>query len=489
MSNSLLRTAARSHAARLELFRNSTALTRPESVTPAKIIPFKAPQKSEHDQLVAAARSICLAAQTDRLATFIGEARRLAALVYDGYLDKQLVVDRLLQAADAYGLVEEYGLDLIEGKISEALDQSALIAEDDKAVGELDAEAAQFQGQRLSVKCAADVKPEPISWLWPDRIAFGKLTLIAGDPGIGKSQITASIAAVVSNGGDWPNREGKAQVGRVLMFSAEDDDADTIRPRLDAAGADVRQVYFADGVRGSGGSGVAGFDLTRHVELLERQIERHNINVVILDPLNAFLGNTRSHEASQVRAALLPLTEMAARRGIAIIAIMHLTKAITGGAAMYRIVGSGAFSAVARSIFAVARDPDSIRVLFVPAKSNLGRGGIPGLAYRIEEKMTGSGIRAPAVVWEAVEITTTAEELFADVAPYTGGRGALVEAQEFLKEVLQEGPVDSKTIGRRAKEAGISESTLKRARLSLGLKSRKTGFGPDGKWGLAFADP
>ena len=115
-----------------------------------------------------------------------------------------------MQAAEnAYGLVEDYGLDLIQSKVAEALDNSECVVADDQKIVERDAVEARFpEGNRLSVKCAAEVEPEPVSWLWPDRFAFGKLTLIAGEPGIGKSQIMAFIAAAVSNGSDLAQSRG-----------------------------------------------------------------------------------------------------------------------------------------------------------------------------------------------------------------------------------------------------------------------------------------
>jgi putative DNA primase/helicase len=472
---------AQFHAARVASLLSTTALTRPEPVEFA-LIPFHPPKKREKDQLVAAARAICLASKDNRFATLIGETERLGADVYEGRLDRQAVLDRLIQASTAYGLVEVYGLEYIESKITEALDGSEFIAADDRSIVGGDAVDTRFQGQRLSVKCAADVKPEPVSWLWPDRFAFGKLTLIAGEPGIGKSQITAFIAAAVSNGGAWPNQEGESPVGRVLMFSAEDDDADTTRPRLDAAGADVQNIFFAGVVEKNGDASALGFDLTKHVALLEQEIEARSINVAILDPFNAFFGTIKSHEAAQVRAALLPLTEMAARKGVAIVGVMHLNKAVGGRNALHRVVGSGAFTAVARSVYAVAREQDSDRVLFVPAKSNLGRTEIKGLAFRIVERTTASGIKAPAIAWEPGEINETADEIFASPDSTDEGRGARAEAEDFLMEALRDGPVESEILSRDANDVGISESTLKRAKRSMSVKATKSNFGAGGKW-------
>ena len=488
MSSAHALSTVRSHritqAARVAALLNTTALTPPEPIEFA-LIPFHPEQVN--DRLVASARAICLAPKESRLRTLICETERLAAFVYDGCIEKQVALDRLMQAANAYGLVEDYGLDLIQSKVAEALDNSECVVADDQKIVERDAVEARFQGNRLSVKCAAEVEPEPVSWLWPDRFAFGKLTLIAGEPGIGKSQIMAFIAAAVSNGSDWPNQEGRAPVGRVLMFSAEDDNADTIRPRLDAAGANVQLIFFAGLVEKQGEISGIGFDLTKHVAFLEHEIESRDINVVMLDPFNAFLGTIKSHEAAQVRAALLPLIELAARKGVAIIGIMHLNKAMGGRNALHRVVGSGAFTAIARSVYAVAREQDSDRVLFVPAKSNLGRAEIKGLAFRVVERTTASTIKAPAIAWEPGEVNETADEIFAPANSPDEGRGALAEAEAFLTESLRDGPVESEILSRDADQVGISQSTLKRAKRSLGVKAGKSKFGTGGKWVCSLA--
>jgi hypothetical protein len=104
-------------------------------------------------------------------------------------------------------------------------------------------------GTALITQCAADVTPEPVEWLWPGRVALGKLTLIAGEAGLGKSQLSIAIAAAVTTGGDWPCREGRAPQGNVVILSAEDGAADTVVPRLMAAGADRERVQLVSAVR------------------------------------------------------------------------------------------------------------------------------------------------------------------------------------------------------------------------------------------------
>jgi hypothetical protein len=104
-------------------------------------------------------------------------------------------------------------------------------------------------GPELIAQCAADVMPEPVEWLWPGRIALGKLTLIAGEAGLGKSQVSIAMAAAVTTGGEWPCSEGRAPQGHVVILSAEDGAADTVVPRLMAAGADLHRVQIVSAVR------------------------------------------------------------------------------------------------------------------------------------------------------------------------------------------------------------------------------------------------
>jgi putative DNA primase/helicase len=176
----------------------------------------------------------------------------------------------------------------------------------------------------LVTRCLAEIESKPICWLWPGRIARGKLTIIAGNPGLGKSQITASIAAIVTTGGCWPVDRTKCAPGDVLFLTAEDDAADTLRPRLEAAGADLRRVHIIEGViagyTGEGTRRSRVFSLQDDVPRLSAKLaELRDVAAVIIDPISAYLGGRDSHVNAEVRGLLTPLSEVAAqhRRGIA----------------------------------------------------------------------------------------------------------------------------------------------------------------------------
>src|SRR5262249_520308 len=144
-------------------------------------------------------------------------------------------------------------------------------------------------GASLIAQCAADVTAEPFEWLWLGRVALGKLTLVAGEAGLGKSQVSIAMAAAVTTGGELPCREGRAPQGNVVILSAEDGVADTIVPRLMAAGADRKRVQIVNAVKDT--IGRRGFNLATDLELLEKAIVRlGDVRPVIIDPISSYLG-------------------------------------------------------------------------------------------------------------------------------------------------------------------------------------------------------
>jgi AAA domain-containing protein len=339
---------------------------------------------------------------------------------------------------------------------------------------------------RLEMRCMTDVKPEKIEWLWPGRIAVGKQTLIGGEPGLGKSQVTAALAATVTSGGTWPCDEGRSPLGSVIILSAEDDASDTIRPRLDAAGADVSRIHLISAVHQNDGKGRRTFNLQADLVLLEKAIQQiGDVRLVIIDPVSSYLGKTDSHNNSEVRSTLAPLGEMAARLRTAVVAVTHFNKG-AGQSAVNSFIGSIAFIANARTAFVVTRDPDDdTRRLFVQAKNNIAANG-GGLAFRVEQHLLDGGIVASGIAWESEKITRTADEILA-AGRDTSEAPERSEAEAFLRDMLADGPRPAAEIEAEAKGASISTRTLRRARNKLKIKSyRKAetgeGLGSDGRW-------
>lgn len=342
----------------------------------------------------------------------------------------------------------------------------------------------------------SEVEPEEVRWLWPGRIALGKLTLLAGDPGLGKSFLTLDIAARLSRGAPWPDaasheaphtnshespndphnnphdphdtHKPPQSPGGVVLLSAEDGVADTIVPRLIAAGADRARIAAVSAVHESTDTGQAaqrGFELTRDLRALEHAVRNvPDCRLVIVDPISAYMGKADSHNNTEVRKVLAPLAELAERLDVAVLAVTHLRKG--EGRAMYRAMGSLAFIAAVRAGWCVTADEHQPeRRLVLPIKNNLAidQGG---LAYTITENDLGAHVH-----WEQSEVRLSADEALGQ----GGGqmRSEVDEAGQWLRDALTSGPKKATQLIARAKRDGIAERTLRRAKVTLGIRSHR----------------
>jgi putative DNA primase/helicase len=338
----------------------------------------------------------------------------------------------------------------------------------------------------LVARSAADISPKKVDWAWPNRIALGKHSMIGGEGGLSKSQFLAFLAATISTGGMWPADEGKAPLGNVIMFSAEDDPEDTIVPRLLAAGADLARVRIVESAKDANGERL--FDLQQDLEALQREIERFgNVHLVTFDPISSYLGSkVDGNSNNDVRRVLEPLSRIAARHQVAIVSLTHSPKG-SGSKALNQFIGSAAFVNVVRAAFLVMRDPDdSNRILFLTAKNNLGKD--PGsLAYRIGVRFVGEqdDISAPYIVWEDKPVAITANEALAAANGDARDRTATEEAADFLREILAEGPLPQKDIEAQADAAGLSWAAVKRAKKAAGVTAERRGIEGErgaGRW-------
>lgn len=341
----------------------------------------------------------------------------------------------------------------------------------------------QGMSSKAVVACLADIQPESISWLWPGRIALGKLTLIAGDPGLGKSLLTATLAAHVSKGYPWPIDGSVPPVGDVVLVSAEDDPADTIRPRLDAAGADCRRIHILQAVRERDTEGVATertFSLKRDIAVLEELLPTlPDCRLLVIDPISAYLDGTESHNNSDMRGLLAPLAGLAGQHKIAVVLVQHLNKSSGSNNALYRPMGSVAFIAAARAAYIVTKDKDNPeRRLVMPAKNNLAKDST-GLAYSV---ITAENC-APVIAWESEPVTMTADEALALPASKED-RTETDWAIDFLQDLLSSGPVQASVVQKEARQAGVSTKPLRCAQQKLGIKPKKIGFDEGWMWAL-----
>jgi putative DNA primase/helicase len=340
-------------------------------------------------------------------------------------------------------------------------------------------------GPALVMQRACDVEAKPVEWLWPGRIAIGKQTMLAGEPGLGKSQLSAFLAAIVTTSGHWPNGEGRADLGSVIVLSAEDDAADTIIPRLTAAGADLSRVHIVSAVATDEHNGRRLFNLQTDLLALEAAIAYvGDVRLVIIDPVSSYLGKVDSHKNAEVRTVLEPIGELASRLRVAVVAVTHFSKG-GGTSANNRIIGSIAFVAAARAAFIVSRDPDDEnRRLFVPSKNNLGPDR-DGLAFRIETREVGQGIIAPAVSWDSEPVTRTADEILAAMSSSGDRHTARDDAKVFLQEALANGPISVVDLEAEARAAGLLgerqrlsyNKAIRAAADRMGVVRKREGFG------------
>ena len=330
-----------------------------------------------------------------------------------------------------------------------------------------------------AVVCMADVEAKELPWLWANRFPLARLSVLAGKPGGGKSLLTIDIAARVTTGAPWPDGAPNGAPGDVLMLCAEDDPADTIRPRLDAAGADVSRVHILQGRHARGADGqsmvvpITLTDITMIAQVLERL---PSCRVIIADPIGAFTpARIDSHRDNELRSLLGPLASVAARFGVAVILVAHTRKS-SGLVADDQVLGSIGLTASARAVYHVMRDPNDAKVrLLLPGKANLACEQ-PGLSFSI----VGS---PPSVQWLG-PVSVRADDVMiqlADGRRRPGPRGeAFDEATAWLRGALADGPRPAEELVSEWRDGHLgSEATLRRAKKAIGAVAfRPTNPGP-----------
>ncbi|MGV0694260.1 AAA family ATPase [Mycobacterium paraintracellulare] len=327
----------------------------------------------------------------------------------------------------------------------------------------------------------SDVKPERVEWLWRNRLPVGKLVTLDGDPGLGKSTLALSVAAIVTTAGAWPDGTACGQRSDVLLLSAEDGLADTVRPRLDAAGADVHRVHAIEGVTtvDEHGNRVLSPLTLADVAGLEAAITQTGARLLVVDVLMAYLpSGVDSHKDQDVRRVLSRLAGVADKTGCTVLLVRHLNKG-AGRDPLYRGGGSIGIVGAARAGLLVAADPDDPeRRVLAAVKSNLGPPP-RSLSYRLVAADNG----VARVEWEG-ESDHSASELLSDMSD--DDRKDRKGAEIWLRQYLEiEGPqAKSREAKKAAQAAGISERTLQRARANLGVVVDCRGMPAVSVWSL-----
>jgi putative DNA primase/helicase len=332
-----------------------------------------------------------------------------------------------------------------------------------------------------------EITPEPISWLWDGWLACGKLHILAGAPGTGKTTLTLALAAAITTSGLWPDGTN-ASLGNVVMWSGEDDPADTLVPRLLAMNADMRRIHFLDSYRNAGGV-IVPFDPAVHMaELDAKMSELSDVRLLIVDPVvSAITGD--SHKNTEVRRALQPLVDFGNRHRCAVLGISHFSKGSSGRDPTERVVGSIAFGAVARVVMAAAKRKDESgnesRIL-VRSKSNIGPDN-GGYCYELEQVEARPNLFASRVLWGDPVDGEARELLGSDTDDDT--RSAVSEAMEWLQDFLSNGVQPQTQVMAHAAANGLTRKTLRNAKERLGVQSTKSGMKGGWEWTLPEGAP
>jgi hypothetical protein len=341
-----------------------------------------------------------------------------------------------------------------------------------------------------TVQTLADVPAERVAWLWPGRLPLGKLVVLDGDPATGKSTLTLDLGARVSTGARWPDGVPATSPAGVLLLSAEDGLADTLVPRLIAAGADLRRVHALTDVPSVDEDGEVRHvppSLPRDLAVIEKVVTEKTIKLVVVDVLMAYLsGKVDSHRDQDVRGVLHQLGAMAERTGATVVLVRHLNKA-GGTNALYRGGGSIGIVGAARAAYLVARDPeDADRRILAVTKSNLSVEP-PSLAYRLVDDPTNGCAR---VQWEDGPVDHTAASLLRD-ATDDETRTERDEAVDWLTGYLKAngGQAPRKDVMKAAAAERFSERTLKRAAARAGVVSERYGYPAVATWSLPVGPP
>lgn len=300
----------------------------------------------------------------------------------------------------------------------------------------------------------SDVELTPVDWLWKPYLPFGKLSVLQGNPGEGKTYFAMHLAAACTNGKLLPNME-RMEPFNVIYQTAEDGLGDTVKPRLIEAGADLDRVLVIDD---------SDVQLTLSDERIEKAIIENNARLVIIDPIQAYLGaDVDMNRANEVRPIFMRLGQVAQRTGCAILLIGHLNKA-AGMQSLQRGLGSIDIAAAVRSVMFIGKlkhDP-TMRIL-THEKSSLTPPGA-SLAFSLGDE---GGFR-----WVG-EYDITADEMLSGIEPQRETKTQ--QAKDLICALLAGGKqVFSEDIDKAALERGIPGRTVRDAKRELGdaLKSK-----------------
>jgi putative DNA primase/helicase len=333
---------------------------------------------------------------------------------------------------------------------------------------------------------ADSIKSKAITWLWNFRIPMNKLSVLAGNPDQGKSLVSLYMIAQLTRGFPMFGDAKSAFASEVLLMAAEDDAADTIVPRLIAAGADMKKIHILSSVMQKSATSVPEereAQLDRDVQIVENFLKAHpGIRMVVIDPISSFLGRVNMNREQEVRGILTPLKNLAERREVAIVTVMHLNK-VGDQSAIHRIGGAVAFTGVARAVWLFMQDDnDKDKHLMLRVKNNIAK-ATGGLVFNIDSKHvkldSGDSASQPVIKWVGETEDSAADVLLMGNGGRTGRPDVKVTtAKEWLASFLGDGQQTSADIQAFGKKAGHSWGTIQRAKDEIGVHS----FQQERKW-------
>lgn len=314
----------------------------------------------------------------------------------------------------------------------------------------------------LLVRPVSQLTLRPIEWLWPGRLALGKLAILDGDPGLGKSLAMLDLCARLTTGQSFPDDQPISVMSNALILNGEDADEDTIRPRLQALGADLDRVFV---LHRAGNDCDEPLRFPGHLSLLDEALTRTRARLVVIDPIMAFLDNRIMSGSDQsIRRLMYPLAQLAARHRSAIVLVRHLNKT-RGGRSIYRGGGSIGFVGACRSAWLIAPDPnDNSHRVLAQIKNNLAPPQ-PSLAYTVETSPSGTA----RLVWLGTS-DWNADNLLHGAMP-VAELSPRQRAREWLEDILMEGPRTSREIWASAHQQELAERTINRAKTDLEIRS------------------
>ena len=323
----------------------------------------------------------------------------------------------------------------------------------------------------LKIINMSDIQAQPIHWLWDGWLPLGKMTILAGAGGCGKTNLSLALIATITTAGTFPDGSKCKSAGKVLIYSTEDDPADTLKPRLIANGADVSKVSIISGRTNEKGE-LEPFDPSRDFPKIEEYIKANpDVKLLMIDPIISAVSGDMN-KANDVRKSLQPLVDLANEYKFAVLGITHFSKGSSGSGPADRIIGSQAFTALARMAWVASKREEEGDCILVRAKSNnsILEGGV---RYQIESETVLDSIETTKTVWLGT-IEGTARELLNDAENTEGHSSAFEEAKDFLIDLLS--PVESmssKEVKQHCKDAAISWRTIERASSELKIKKSR----------------